>query len=114
MKKISFITPPDASYGFSLTGLSQTAVEAADAEETLQRSMADPDVGLVIIDERLMSRSQSGQGLSYERVQELEQEQGWHGILLVLPAPEKPPEDVEDYTSRLIRRAIGYHVRLKL
>ena len=112
MKKISFITPPDASYGFSLTGLPQTAVEMADAEEALQRSMADPDVGLVIIEERLMSRGQTGQGMSHERVQELEQ--GWHGILLVLPAPEKPPEDVEDYTSRLIRRAIGYHVRLKL
>jgi V/A-type H+-transporting ATPase subunit F len=112
MKKISFITPPDASYGFSLTGLPQAAVEAADAEEALQRSMADPDVGLAIIDERLMSRAQTGQGMTPERVQELEQ--GWHGILLVLPAPEKPPEDVEDYTSRLIRRAIGYHVRLKL
>jgi vacuolar-type H+-ATPase subunit F/Vma7 len=113
MKKISFITPPDASYGFGLTGLPQTAVEAADAEETLQRSMADPDVGLVVIDERLMSRGQTGQGMTHDRIQELEQ--GWHGgILLVLPAPEKPPEDVEDYTSRLIRRAIGYHVRLKL
>jgi len=112
MKKITFITPSDASYGFSLTGLPQAAVEAADAEETLQRSMADPDVGLVIIDERLMSRGQTGQGMSHERIQELEQ--AWHGILLVLPAPEKPPDNVEDYTARLIRRAIGYHVRLKL
>jgi V/A-type H+-transporting ATPase subunit F len=112
MKKISFITPPDASYGFSLTGVPHTAVEASDAEEVLQRKMADPDIGLVIIDERLMSRGQTGQGMSHERVQELEE--GWHGILLVLPAPEKPPEDVEDYTARLIRRAIGYHVRLKL
>ncbi len=112
MKKISFITPTDASYGFSLTGLPQTAVAAADAEEALQGSMADPDVGLVIIDERLISRGQTGQGMSHERIQELEQD--WRGILLVLPAPEKPPDDVEDYTSRLIRRAIGYHVRLKL
>ena len=112
MKKISFITPPDASYGFSLTGLPQTAVDAADAEDALVRSMGDTDVGLVIIDERLMSRGQTGQGMSPDRVQELEE--GWNGILLVLPAPEKPPEDVEDYTARLIRRAIGYHVRLKL
>ncbi len=112
MKKISFITPPDASYGFSLTGLPQNAVAPTDAEETLLKSMADPDTGLVIIDERLISRGQTGQGMSHERIQELEQD--WRGILLVLPAPEKPPDDVEDYTSRLIRRAIGYHVRLKL
>ena len=36
------------------------------------------------------------------------------GILLVLPSPEKLPAEVEDYAARLIRRAIGYHVRLNV
>jgi len=36
------------------------------------------------------------------------------GILLVLPSPVKPPAEVEDYAARLIRRAIGYHVRIKM
>lgn len=106
MKTISFITPTDASFGFSLSGVPQYAVKASEAEETLKKSMAETDAGLIIIDERLL------QGMPEERLRELEQ--GWHGILLVLPSPEKPPPEVEDYAARLIRRAIGYHVRLKI
>jgi V/A-type H+-transporting ATPase subunit F len=41
-------------------------------------------------------------------------EHGWAGILLVLPSPEKLPAEVEDYAARMIRRAIGYHVRLNV
>ena len=106
MKKIAFITPPDAAYGFSLGGVSQHAVQVGDAEETLKKALAEPDSGLVIIDERLL------QGMPEERLRELER--GWSGILLVLPSPEKPPAEVEDYAARLIRRAIGYHVRLNV
>ncbi len=106
MKKIVFITPPDAGYGFKLGGIPQYAVEGTEAEETLRQTMAEPDNGLVIVDERLLK------GISEERLRELEQ--GWRGILLVLPSPVKPPPEVEDYAARLIRRAIGYHVRLKL
>ena len=43
-----------------------------------------------------------------------ELEQAWNGVLLVLPSPEKPPAEVEDYAARLIRKAIGYHVRLNV
>jgi len=106
MKKIAFITPPDASYGFGLGGVPQHTVRADEVEETLKSVMAEPGNGLVIIDERLL------QGMTEERIRELEQ--GWHGILLVLPSPIKPPAEVEDYATRLIRRAIGYHVRIKM
>jgi V/A-type H+-transporting ATPase subunit F len=41
-------------------------------------------------------------------------EKRWYGILLVLPAPERVGVEVEDYAMSLIKRAIGYHVRLKL
>jgi len=106
MKKIAFITPPDASYGFSLSGVPQYAVKAVDAERTLIRTMSETDTGLIIIDERQL------QSMPEERIRELEH--GWQGILLVLPSPEKPPAEIEDYAARLIRRAIGYHVRLKI
>ena len=106
MKKVVFITPPDARYGFSLSGIPQFTVETDAAEEALKKAMAEPDSGLIIIEERLIA------GMPEERLRELEQ--GWHGILLVLPSPEKPPAEVEDYAARLIRRAIGYHVRLKV
>jgi V/A-type H+-transporting ATPase subunit F len=68
--------------------------------------MNEPDYGLVVIDERLIA------GMTEDRLRELEQ--AWNGILLVLPSPVKPPAEVEDYAARLIRRAVGYHVRLKI
>ncbi len=108
MKNIVFITPRDANYGFSLTGLPQHAVEATAFEETLKKTMEEPGNGLVIIDERLVGTG----GAFEERMRELER--AWHGVLLVLPSPVKPPAEAEDYAARLIRRAIGYHVRLKL
>lgn len=106
MKKIAFITPHDAAYGFGLSGVPQQTVKAIELEETLENTMAEPGNGLIIIDERLL------QSMTEERLRELEQE--WQGIMLVLPSPLKPPPEVEDYAARLIRRAIGYHVRLKI
>jgi V/A-type H+-transporting ATPase subunit F len=106
MKKIAFITSADARYGFNLAGVPQHIAEAATAEETLVKTMADPGNGLIVIDERLL------RDLPGERLRELER--GWKGILLALPSPEKLPAGSEDYAARLIRRAIGYHVRLKL
>jgi len=111
--KIAFITPPDVEYGFSLTGISQTVTANHETEEMLKKVMDETENGLVIIDERLLSAGRdSKEGVTEERLRELEHH--WQGILLVLPSPEKPPAEVEDYAARLIRRAIGYHVRLKL
>jgi len=106
MKKIAFITPPDVLHGFSLAGIPQTISEIPDAEKMLKAAMAEPDNGLVIIDERLMKV------VAEDRLRDLEY--NWHGVILILPSPEKPPIEEEDYAARLIRRAIGYHVRLKL
>ncbi len=112
MKKIAFITPLDVQYGFSLTGIPQYAVDAPALEETLKKIMEDPDNGLAVIDERLIAGGQEAAGMAEERLRELEH--AWQGILLVMPSPVKPPAEAEDYAARLIRRAIGYHVRLKL
>ena len=105
MKNIIFITPIDAQYGFSISGAIQYAVAPDEAEAALKRVMADPDSGVVAIDERLIA------GIGEERFREMEKR--WYGILILLPAPEKGAE-AEDYVLRLIRRAIGYHVRLQV
>ena len=105
MKKISFITPPDAECGFGLAGMSQYSAGPEGAEEIMQKIMAEPDTGLIVIDERMLK------GMSEEKIREMEQR--WEGILLVLPSPIKPSADIQDYAERLIRRAIGYHVRLQ-
>jgi V/A-type H+-transporting ATPase subunit F len=106
MKKIVFLTPCDAMLGFSLAGIEQHTVDPSEAVQELETVLAGPDNGLVIVDERLMK------GAMEELIRE--REQTWDGILLVLPSPEKLPPEVEDYAARLIRRAIGYHVRLNV
>ena len=105
MKKVVFITPPDAGYGFGLTGVVQYVTRKDEVNDVLKEPLGEPETGLVIIDERLID------GIPEERLREIEH--GWHGVLLVLPSPEKPPPEAEDFAARLIRRAIGYHVRLK-
>ena len=100
MKKIIFLTPPDAEYGFRLTGAEK------DVEGLIKKLMAEPDSGLIILDERLR------QGISEERLREMEKR--WEGIFLILPAPERKGREVEDYALMLIRKAIGYHVRLSV
>lgn len=104
MKKIVFITPHDARHGFSLSGVTQLIAAPDEAEACIQKAMADPDCGVVIIDERLLAE------IGEERFREMERR--WFGLLVVLPAPEKIGEEGEDYAARLIRRVIGYHVRL--
>ena len=106
MKRVVFITAPDAGYGFLLGGISQYTAEVHGAEDMIRKVMGETETGLVVVDERLLK------GLSEERLKEIQQ--GWPGILLVLPSPEKPSAAEEDYALQLIRRAIGYHVKLKL
>ncbi len=107
MKRILFLTPPGARYGFSLTGVLQRCAQPGKAGEILDGVLEDPEIGLVIVDERLLAEIGEDRWLGMEK--------RWGGILIVLPAPEKGAEEgVEDYALRLVRRAIGYHVRLNL
>jgi len=105
MKKIAFLTPRGEEYGFSLAGANHYTIGAEELEDTLITLMHDAETGLVVIDERLIK------GITREKLREMEKR--WYGILLVLPAPEKLGVEVEDYAMSLIKRAIGYHVRLK-
>jgi V/A-type H+-transporting ATPase subunit F len=106
MKKIVFVTGSDAEYGFRLTGVSHQIAKEEEIEDVLKKLMAGPETGLVVVDERLI------RGIAESRLREMENR--WYGMLLVLPAPEKYGAELEDYAMRLIKRAIGYHVRLKL
>lgn len=106
MKRIVILTPLDAEFGFKLTGVSHHVSGEEDAERTIEKIIREPDTGLLVVDEKLIK------GISEERLKEIEK--SWHGILVVLPSPERPAADVEDYAVRLIRRAVGYHVRLRL
>lgn len=104
MRKVLFITPHDTEFGFHLAGVAHRTVAAEDAAEWLARVKEAPDIGLVAIDERLLA------DIPEDLFMELEQK--WDGIVMVLPAPELPGTKAEDYALELIRRTIGYHLRL--
>ena len=105
MKEVVFITPEDARYGFSLAGTVQLTATTEQAEELLRQTLADIDVGVVVIDERLV------RAIDSKHYSDLEQ--SWRGLLVTLPAPQREA-GADDYLQRLINRALGYHVRLEL
>lgn len=105
MKKIIFVTPEDAKYGFSLAGIVQHAIKSEEFEETLKMLVDDSDSGVIAIDERLLK------DIDHIAFRKLEEK--FKGVIVIVPSPEKPVE-VEDYLMRLIKRAIGYHMRLRI
>ncbi len=106
MKRIVLITPGDAEYGFSIARVTQYIAGKKDMMSTVKKVIDDPETGLVIIDERLLTED------SEEELKQIEKT--WHGILIILPSPERAEIEIEDYAARLIRKAIGYHVRLRI
>jgi V/A-type H+-transporting ATPase subunit F len=104
MNKIIVITPPDARNGFACCGALQQAVQAGEAFEVLERMTVEADSGVIILDERLIP------AIGEEQLRAVEKR--WPGVLVILPAPVRTAGG-EDYALRLIRRAVGYQVRVK-
>ncbi|MDR3578692.1 MAG: V-type ATP synthase subunit F [Oryzomonas sp.] len=106
MRRIVFITPGDARPGFALAGFQQRTSTIAGIEEALHEVLSDPETRVAVVDERLLA------GMAEERFKEMGAR--WPGVLVVLPAPEQTGAEAgEDYALRIIRKAIGYHVRLQ-
>lgn len=107
MRKIVVIAPPDARHGFALAGVRQLCASPDELPALMRELVRDPVIGAVIVDERLVT------GVARDHIRELDRR--WTGLVIVLPAPERAkPITEEDYILQLIRRAIGYQVRLNL
>ncbi|MGB5105020.1 MAG: V-type ATP synthase subunit F [Steroidobacteraceae bacterium] len=104
MKEIVVLTPEDARCGFALTGVRQLTLVPRDLQATLQELSRDPATGVIVVDERLLADGAQAQLGGIER--------RWSGLVVVLPSPERAARIEEDYALSLIRRAIGYQVRL--
>lgn len=104
MRQVVVMTPPDARHGFALTGVRQHAVAPGAQQAPLAALLADPAVGLVVVDERLADAATQATLRDMERRSP--------GVVVLMPAPEAGVRPEEDYVLRLIRRAIGYQVRL--
>ncbi len=104
MNMIVALTPADADNGFACCGAIQHAVSPGQVAETLERALDEAGSGVVILDERLVEE------VGEEMLQSCERR--WPGVLVVLPAPGISGAG-EDYATRLIRRAVGYQVKVR-
>lgn len=104
MREIVFLTGSESRYGFALCGIRQEIAGRDEAEARLRQLIVEKDVGLLVIDERLAA------AIPRECLEAIEE--GWHGLLVTLPAPNAEAGE-EDRWQALLRRALGYHVRLE-
>lgn len=105
MKRIVFLTPQDARFGFSLTGVRQIVTCPDRLLATLRDVMDNSEIGVLAVDERLVGET------PLETLRRLEAQ--WPGLIVIVPGPEEAAIAEEDYSLRLIRRAIGYQVMLR-
>ena len=105
MKEILFLTCDDSAPGFALTGVRQQSLSPEAAWEAIQQACADPDVGVIAADSRLLET------LDPIRLRELTDR--WPGVLVTLPAPANRRTPPGDELQRLVQRALGYHMRLQ-
>ncbi len=103
---VRVVCRPDVAAGFELAGLhADTAVDAATTRAHLAAFADAPDIGIVLIDERLLRE------LPAELVQRLERQP--RPLLAPFPGPRfDRPEAAEEAVLEILRRAIGYRVRM--
>jgi V/A-type H+-transporting ATPase subunit F len=104
VKKILVVTPAPPVCGFAMAGVMAREAVPIELPRLIDDAVADTSVGVLAIDERVIGRQ------AQERLREVERR--WRGAVVILPSPTAGPE--EDYAQRLIRRAIGYQVRVQL
>jgi V/A-type H+-transporting ATPase subunit F len=103
---IVFITYKDAEYGFSLAGFRQYNCTDTELDQLLDKLAGKDEFGLYIIDERLVNET------SENKIREMEINKDL--VFVILPPPAKMVAKREDYAARLLRKAIGYHVKLNI
>lgn len=106
-KDVVVVCRPELAAGFRLAGLSvREALTPEEAAEWLQSVRRDGRGGVVLVDQQLYD------GLSEDIRAGIERE----AVPLAIPFPGPAwaaEEGAEAYVVRLLRRAIGYRVRLR-
>lgn len=106
--RVRVVASPAVAAGFRLAGLAvDDADSPRDAERALRDEAARPDAGVVLVQQSLYD------ALTAEARRELERRA--LPILVPIPDPAWPEERrrPEDYILDLLRRAIGYRVKLQ-
>lgn len=108
MLTIRVVTGPETAAGFSLAGIDVDVVRGPEeASKRLHRRLADESCGLLVVDEKIVERAEEPLRRRLERA----------GLPIVVPVPVdmtwREEERSMDYLLRLIRRSIGFHMRIR-
>ena len=102
-RQIVFITGKDVKYGFSLAGFRQYECEDTELQKLLDEIAKKSEFGLYVIDERLINEN---------KLSEMEKNRDM--VFVIMPPPAKMITKREDYAARLLRKTIGYHIKLNI
>jgi vacuolar-type H+-ATPase subunit F/Vma7 len=106
--RVRVLASPAVAAGFRLAGLAVDEVrDARDAGERLAAAEAQPDVGILLIEQALLD--------AVPEVVRRAAERRALPILVPIPTPAwgAGALDAESYILELLRRSIGYRVRLQ-
>ena len=106
MKKILVLAPAQPASGFAIAGVIARKAGCLELPQLLEQGSSDSSIGVLAIDERLLDSA------ALESVREMEHR--WRGAIVIVPSPGGAARPEDDYARRLIRRAIGYQVRVQL
>ena len=100
-------TRPGDGLGFRLAGAPVEEFEKGDVAERFRALLADPSLGVLAVEEELLEQVP----------QPLLEKIGRQGVPILfpfaLPRSWKEAGRGEEYVATLIRRAIGYHVKIQ-
>jgi len=105
--RVGVLSGTAAAAGFHLAGLEPTVTDSPDAaRRVLEEMMEDASVGVILVQEDLAPDL----GVSSPR-----HTRTGLPLLIPFPAPASSarPGEAEAYVTELLRRAIGYRVRLQ-
>lgn len=101
----------DLSLGFALAGIeSRSVANAAAAAEVLESAVESGDYGIIIVDSSLMEQLDARMRTRLSK--------STLPLIITIPGEmrwrdtESVPKD--DYVARLIRRAVGYRLAIKM
>ena len=105
--RIAVVGDSTVSLGFRLVGLRPQAVDSPRAAATLlTQTVREPEWGVILVQEDLMPEAVAVPAGRSD---------GGLPILVPFPGPSRvrPADEAETYVAELLRRAVGYRVRLR-
>jgi vacuolar-type H+-ATPase subunit F/Vma7 len=106
--KLVVLTDADNAYGFRLSGVDVFEAEtAAEARKKLNTLLNDDTIGIIAVNEDFMV------GLDERTTKKIDSI--YRPIVIAVPAKKRIVEEEmrREYLTRIIRRAIGFDIRLE-